>query len=474
LHLAKNRRVLVLERTSEREWKAVEGEVGGDRITVFRAEVLKSMDGTPDLSQLGNGADVILVSNSPRAVCRFLDLASASADQTERMVALRLETELPYPVAESTWVWERQEPANATAGSVLVIATGTAEIKEADEELRANGKRCTGVEFDGAGLAELAVACAPPVDTVALVSVGAKRAVLAITHAGRLRYVRRISLDGVVPGEERSANDVVSRLANELDQSVYDYSLRTGGERPERLLVAGEGIGDHSMREALGARLRLAVEGVCLPEILDVVDPAAGSGKLLTVFPECVGALIAVHRRLRGERTAAPALRGQQGWQFGEIDLRNKRFALICANVALFAALIAALFGVRASQLRAANHVIEESRPLLPDLERLEDEVEILQYESGRQRSILDALVPVAEALPAQVKIETLKIDPKGKITIAGMTKSVEEVSEKAISAMRASTALANPRFLGATKEKDGFAFQITCELRAGAGGARR
>lgn len=474
MHLAKNRRVLVLERINEREWKAVEGEVGGDRITVFGAEILKSDDGTPDFSRLANSADVILVSNSPKAVCRFLDLASAPSDQTERMVALRLETELPYPVAESTWVWERQEIGNVTAGNVLVIATGTAEIAEAEDELRANGKRCTGVEFDGAGLAELAVACGPPVDTIALVSVGGEIATLAITHAGRLSYVRRISLGAVTSEEESSTNDAVSRLANELDQSVYDYLLRTGGERPERVLIAGEGMGGRDMIEALGARLRLPVESACIPDIVDIPDPAAVSGELLAVFPECVGALIAVHRRFRGERTAAPVLRRQQGWRFGEIDLRNKRVALICANVALFVALIAALFGVRASQLRAATHIIEESQPLLPDLERLEDEVDILQYESRRQRSILDALVLIAEALPGQVKVETLKIDGKGKVTITGKTNSAEDASDKAISAMQASTMLANPKFLGATKEKDSYAFQITCELRAGSGGARR
>lgn len=474
MHLAKNRRVLVLERISEREWKAVEGEVGGDRIKVFGAEVLKSEAGTPDLGPLANGADVILVSNSPRAVCRFLDLANASSDQTERMVGLRLETELPYPVAESTWVWERQGSGNATPGSVLVVATGTAELAQAEEELRANGRRCTGVEFDGTGLAELAVACSPPADTVALVSLGGRGATVAITHAGKLRYVRRISLGAVTSEEESSADSAVSRLANELDQSVYDYLLRTGGERPECVLIAGEGMDANDMIEALGARLRLPVEIACIPEIVDIPDRATVSGGLLAVFPECVGALIAVHRRSRGERTAAPALRRQQGWRFGEIDLRNKRVALICANTALFAALIAALFGVGASQLRAANRIIEESRPLLPDLERLEDEVDILEYESRRQRSILDVLVPIAEALPGQVKVETLKIDGKGKVTITGKSKSAEDVSDKAISAMQTSRMLANPKFLGATKEKDGFAFQITCELRSGSGGARR
>jgi hypothetical protein len=470
--LAKNRHVLVLERISEREWKAVDGEVGGDRIKVFGAEVLKSDSGTPDFARLANSADIILVSNSARAVCRFLDLASAPSDQTERMVALRLETELPYPVAESTWVWERQGAGNVTAGSVLVIATGTAEITQAEEELRANGKRCTGVEFDGTGLAELAVACGPPVDTVALVSLGGLRATLAITHAGRLRYVRRISLGAVTSEEESTKDDAVSRLANELDQSVYDYLLRTGGARPERVLVAGEGMDGQNTIEAVGARLRLPVESARLPEVVDIPEQAAARGELLARFPECVGALIAVHRRFRGEKTAAPALRRQQGWRFGQIDLRDKRVALIFANAVLFVALIAALFGVRASQLRAANRIIEESRPLLPDLERLEDEVDILEYESRRQRAILDVLVPIAEALPGQIKVETLKIDGKGKVTITGKSKSAEDVSDKAISAMQTSRMLANPKFLGATKEKDGFAFQITCELRAGSGGA--
>jgi hypothetical protein len=64
-----------------------------------------------------------------------------------------------------------------------------------------------------------------------------------------------------------------------------------------------------------------------------------------------------------------------------------------------------------------------------------------------------------------------LKIDAKGTVTIAGKTKSVEEASDKAISAMRTSRLLANPSFLGATQGEDGFTFQITCELGGGSGG---
>ena len=476
MQTVKNRRVLVLERTSGKEWKAVEAEVGGDRVTVSRAEILKSADEAsaassgPDFAECANNGDVVLVSSSDTAVCRSIEVPDASSDEMRRMVALRLETELPYPVAESTWVWERQDNGGTDAGTVLVIATRNAEIEEAEGELRAKKKRCTSVEFDGTCLAELAVACGPAVDTVALVSVGAKRATLAIAHAGKLRYVRRISLDMAPTGDGRPDATWVSGLVNELDQSLYDYLLRTGGDGPERVLVAGEGMGVEGFVDALGARLKRPVEQAALPEIVHVPESATVGGELLERYPECVGALIAAHHRLRGERAAAPALR-RQARRFREVNLRNKRVALICANALLLVELIAAAFGVRAAQMSAAKRTIEDSRPLLQDLTSVEDEVDILQYESRRQRSILDALIPITEALPGGIKVEILKITAKGEVTIAGKTKSVEEASDKAISAMRASKLLANPSFRGATRGEKEFNFQITCELRGGLGG---
>jgi len=482
LQTAKNRRVMVLERTSSREWKAVEADIGGDRITVSRAEILRRPDDAegfpsgPDFDRFANNGDVILVSSSETAVCRSIDVPRASADETRRIVALRLETELPYPVAESTWVWERQEAAGTDAGTVLVTATATAEIAEAEEELRAKRKHCTSVELDGACLAELAVACSPSVDTVALVSVSGEYATLAIADAGKLRYVRRISLDAARVEGVRAGGEWVSRLANELDQSVYDYLLRHGGDGPKRILVAGEGMSIEGFVETLGARLKPPVEKALLPEIVHVPDSAAVGGEVLEEFPECIGALIATHRRLRGERTAAPALR-RHVRRFREINLRNKRVALICVNAVLLVELIVMAFVVQGAQLRAARRAIDESQPLLQDLALLEDEVEILQYESRRQRPILDALLPITEALPRNIKVETLKIDSRGRVTITGKTKSVEEASGKAISAMRASGALANPRFLGATqgaKGEEEFSFTITCELRGSPGGARR
>jgi hypothetical protein len=474
--------VLVLERTSSKEWKAVEAEVGGDRVTVSRAQILRSPDdaegfpGGADLDRFANNGDVILVSSSETAVCRSIEVPRASADETRRIVALRLETELPYPVAESTWVWERQEAAGTDAGTVLVTATATAGIAEAEEELRAKKKRCTSVEFDGTCLAELAVACTPSADTVALVSVSGECATLAIADAGELRYVRRIALDAPRTEGVRAAGEWVSRLANELDQSVYDYLLRHGGESPQRILVAGEGMSIEGFVETLETGVTPPVEKAVLPEIVHVPDSAAVSGEVLEGFPECIGALIATHHRLRGERTPAPALR-RQVRRFREINLRNKRVALICVNAILLVELIVMAFVVQGGQLKAARRAIDESRPQLQDLALLEDEVEILQYESSRQRSILDALIPITEALPRNTKVETLKIDARGRVTITGRTKSVEDASGKAISAMHASRALANPRFLGATKGAQGedeFSFTITCELRGSPGGARR
>jgi hypothetical protein len=70
--------------------------------------------------------------------------------------------------------------------------------------------------------------------------------------------------------------------------------------------------------------------------------------------------------------------------------------------------------------------------------------------------------------------VDTITLAPDGKMTIKGKTKSMASASEKAVSAMTASGAFSKCVFLGATKEKDDFVFQIACELNRGQGKAKR
>ncbi|MBN2309841.1 MAG: PilN domain-containing protein [Candidatus Hydrogenedentes bacterium] len=468
------RTVLILERAGEHQWKAIEAEIAEGRATISRACMWPSTApaGAPGESRgegesFANADEVVLVVNSRSSVCRFLDLVNAPPDQIRRMVALRLETELPYPVADSTWVTERQDNGAPGKGNVLVLAAATADIASAEEELRAKGVRCRGVEFDAAGLVEIISAAASPDEPVAVAALDPGQALLAIAEGGALRYARRIALDPPA-GETNGA--WAARAANELDQSFYDYSLRAGGVMPARMALVGAAMHDPALAEALSARLRIPVEPGTCPGEVAVADNATAGQDLMAAFPACVGALVALRRREAGQRTAAPPLRRTRP-RLGGVDLHGKRGLLIAANAVILLALLVGVFAVRAGQLRAANRVIDEARPLIRDMERLQEEVDVLQYESRRQRSILDVFMALADVFPKDIQVESVVIDSQGRVTISGRTKTVEATEEQAIAAMKESPVFVNPKFTGATKEKDNYKFGITCELRQGGGG---
>ena len=473
-------RIVVLERAGENEWKAVVAEVGGDRITVLSARVLPGRAGgkgraarasAPSaINQVPDDAEVVLVSNSDKAVCRLLTLPNATAHETRRMVALRLETELPYPVAESTWVCERQPGRDISAdGNVLVIAVPTAEIAEVEKELGAAGLRCGTVMLDACALAELTASTEEPEETLAVAAIGETMTTLAITHRGKLRYARRIFTGRVRPNSGGVTADTAHKLASELDQCIHHYALHTHSGEPKRLILVGEEAGTEGLVTALAERLGMPVEAATLPENMHIASPEAVQGEPLGLFPTCVGALLAMHRRLRGEETAAPALRPRKP-AFLE-TVRLKRGVLVAVNLLLLAALVVVLFGVRKAQIATARRIVKRGQPLLQDMDRLRSEVDILEYEQRLEQPIVDSLLSLAEVLPKGLKIATLTIDPRGRVTITGTSPSVEEASEKAISAMKDSKMFANPKFLGATKEKDKFKFRMTCELRKVPGG---
>ena len=474
--VSERRRVLVLERATSAEWRAVLGEIGGERPTVIDARHVEIGPGgvaghSQVLHQLAAGAEVHLVVKSSRSVCRFIEAAEAPPDLLRRMVALRLETELPYPVSESTWVCERQESANNGAGQVLVIAASNADIAEAEEVLRASGLRCHGVEHGAAGLAELAVSENDgEQEASAIVALDPGSASLAVIHGGVLCYARTLSATPPAEAAAPSSNGGVGRIANELSQSLYDYVLRTGRPRPNRLLVAGEGIFANGLIETLSEHLGMPVELARAPVGLEVAPASLYADDVVGESPSCIGALIALHRRARGDHAAAPALR-TRARGFSLSGLPGRRALLIGINVLLVITLVASLFGVRAAQIASADKVIEESQSLVNGLEAVREEVSILQRESRQQRSVLDALSALADALPSGVEVESLRLNDKGLLTISGRTKSVEAVDDKAVNALNESPMFANVKFLGATKQKNGFGFRIECELRAAGGG---
>ena len=152
-------------------------------------------------------------------------------------------------------------------------------------------------------------------------------------------------------------------------------------------------------------------------------------------------------------------------------SVRHRRAALIGISVALMVALVAACFGVRNARITEAIRAVRKGQPFLQDMERLQNEVDVLEYEERLQRPMLDTFLALAGTLPKSLKIATLNISPSGKIAVTGTCATVEDASDKAIAALKASKTFANPKFLGASKQEQEFKFRMTCELRSTPGG---
>lgn len=459
------RRAVILEQSGD-AWKAVEAEIGGDHIVVLNAHAVSGQQGPPEAVRTRNGNDVALLPELQTCVCRVFDMPGAVGDQVRSMVSLRLELELPYPVAESTWACEAQMNGHGPSGRVLLIAAATQEIALAEHTLHEWGVRNADVEFAPAALAELALATDVSPGTLAILRVEQTAATLVLVHGRSLCYTRQIRLDAATG----AAEDWIPSLAREVNQSLYDYQLRTGNPRPERLtLVSNANAG--VLLDALESQLEMPASPLLLPDAF-----AAPSGvsvdDLLDEYPACLGALLAMHRRARGETSAAPPLQRQKraaraaGW-------RGRRGQLIAINAALLVLVLLLGFAVQSVRMSNAEKLIAGSEPIRTGLEKLQEQVEILRFEEKRPRYMLDVLQGMAEVLPPDIKVESLTIDPKGKVALSGTAGSVEAASDAAMTSLRESKMFINPVFHGATKEKDGFGFRITCDLRGGQGGGK-
>ena len=467
--------VLVLEQAGRNAWKVIEAKLEATGITVLSARSFEEGLAGSASEMLGNlnNSTVTLVPDSGKSVCRLLEIPDASPDELKRMVALRLEVELPYPVADSVWMYEPRTNSEGTISNVLVIATASSEIASAESELRKGGLRGAAMEFAAGGLAELANVSGASNGTTAVAKVDDDVAILAIAHDTALCYARHIRLRPPAKEDGAPADEWVTLLAQELRQSIYDYTLRTGNAAPDHLMVTGERMKDEGFVETLKARLEIPVIPIDCPGMFHLSDPESIEGDLLADYPVLVGVLISMRRRMLGQPTAAPLFR-QRRRDFWAMDWGNRRFQLFGLNAVLLLLFIASLFGVQSLRLDSADRLIGESQPLLQSLELQREEVDILQYENRRRRSVLDVMMALSEALPQEITVETLAIDSRGKISISGKAKSVEIASDTAIAALRASTIFINAQFNGATREKEEFSFQMTCELRGGGRGIRK
>ncbi|MCC6487649.1 MAG: PilN domain-containing protein [Candidatus Hydrogenedentes bacterium] len=467
----KSGRVLVVEQTPSCGWKVIDAEIG-DAITVLDARTIagENQRDAAALLAAANGTAITLVPDSRKAVCRLIEIANASPDQIEQMVALRLEVELPYPAAETTWVCEPCLNGRNTSRALL-LATPTKDIAQAERALGLPERRSVGVEFAPAGLVELALASHPAEGSMAVAGIDDGEAVLALAYGGTLAYSRHIRMEGAAGEVEGSRDAWASHFAREVKQSLYDYLLRTGNAAPECIYLAGKAAGQAVLQEAIARYLETPVRNIGSSGLVRMAKPEMTEDELIAGYPVCLGTLLAMRKRWRGERSVSPAFRKERrGIRL--VEWRTRLGTLAALNVALLVLLGASVFGVRAVQQNADERLMQESRPLLGGLQGLQEELEILQFEKKGNRSVVDAMAALAEALPPEIQVESLSIDTKGKVTFFGKADSVDAASEKVIAALKGSRAFVNPQFNGATREKEKFTFQITCELANGGRGS--
>ena len=100
-------RVLAVERVSDTEWRAVEADIDTESIHIIKADRIDTKEKS-DFDGFTHKSQVALISNAKTSVCRLMQMADGTQDETKMMVALRLETELPYPAEKSTWTYMRQ------------------------------------------------------------------------------------------------------------------------------------------------------------------------------------------------------------------------------------------------------------------------------------------------------------------------------------------------------------------------------
>ena len=449
----RTRRVVAVQRCGD-GWHVLQAEVVRDRVRV-------TSTGEAIPGHVANGCDVVLVSGSDRVVCRWLDLPEASAAQTRRMAALRLEAELPYPAARSAWGCDRQPRDPEALPRVLAIAAPSEDILADEAGLPASARPCDTVLSEAAALAELV---ADGNETCGLVYVRQAAATLVITRAGRLAYARRI----VGPG---SGSPAAQRVAQELNQCIGHYPLLADAAPPERLLTCGSGPLADDLFADLAQGFRLRVEPAAAPASVDFAEDVDARDAMARLAP-CLGAVLWFRQRARGRPTAAPGLRCRAEAHAG--GSRAGLAALVALDVALAVGLVVAGFASRRAQLRAADRATSDGRALVRQVERLEAEVAVLEHEARLRRPTLDTLKALAGALPKSLDVASIALDGRGKLDLGGTCASVEDVSGKAVSAMAASGHFANPRFLGATRDKARFKFRITCEARRPTKGAKR
>jgi hypothetical protein len=412
--------------------------------------------------QVPAASDVIVLIGSERFFCREFDIPAASDEEIGRMVALRLEGELPYGVEEATWAWQVvRDPDRPALAKVFVICVPSAELVAAEQEVAAADLKCIGVECHEVALAQLASSMAPAAATAALVEIDLAGAALVVTRGGRLAYAR--SVHEPVDRADASALEVrTARLAGELQQSLHGFLLRSGIRPPERLMVLGAGEQAGPALGKAGPLAQVGVEPALLPDWVRL-PPDGVRQEDFGHLAACIGALIAAGRRAAGGAVAAPLLRGRPAPRSRSATYRRAALASLCVLLAGLA--VASAFWLRVVELRALTKAAQEARPDLLAAERLQEEVAVLERESEQQRSVLDLLLAVTDVLPEGIELSELRIDGQGAVGLSGRAPSVE-VASAAVSALGQRPEFEAASLVRASQEKEGLMFKIACRVR--------
>ena len=452
LQNAGRRRVVVWQRCGGC-WLAVLGEAGGAAPLVLRTASLPGalrLPELPDALRWKKGSAGLLVVGSQDCRFRSVDLPPAPDGEVEAMLNLRLETELPWPPDARAWGW--QSHSTKTGIEATVLALPSQDVAALESELEAVAWPRESVEAREAGLGQLA-AHLVPAGTAAMVAADPEGIVVSVVSDGRMVYSRLLS---AVPGERSSVH-----IALEVEQTLQHAAWQRGSGGPDAVFVAGDSPDGSLQRELQNAGL--PVRELAPGPGLQVAPKAGDPADVLWRYPACVGALIAEHERRRGNRAAAPLLRGARPKRRLRAPAGVARLAVL--NAVMCVALIASAFAVRHVRLRVVNAALTRAEPALAELAPLEDEVRVLQEEAACRTSQLDLLLAVAQALPEGVGVSELRSDRKGHVSIRGTAQSVEVVS-KAVAALEADGRFSDTRFDRTEAAKQGKAFQIDFSVR--------
>jgi Tfp pilus assembly protein PilN len=355
-------------------------------------------------------------------------------DELQRVVRLRLESDLPLPPEELAWGWMPLESGTAPATcEILVAAVRRRGLEEIARLLSACGLQPS---FTLGALARLALV--PPTPGPAtLLTLGPSQSEWLATDAGGPTRLR------VLPwGEETVAHELVARAG--MSPAAAAALLARRGDPTDATPVPGlesalqaavEGLLAHLPSPGAHPRLVLAGPLATWPEFLAVLQRRLGNG----IRGESL--------ETQGASSASAALRGLQrqlGDGTGGLTLELHDPATESARVlargtprswALAAAALLLLFLALpyAEALLLGPGLAARIRAVKAHRERLElidREADFLRSLKTDQAPHLETLYLLARTAPPGAKIDSLNLNRKGELSLRLVLRQPPEVTD--------------------------------------------